>query len=137
MSHWATQYIGLPWEFGAAGPDKFDCWGFVRMAEKVHFGIDMPHVGYAADWHETANHLKVHPERANWNLVTTPSEGDVVMMARNRLPIHIGVWINANNTSGVLHCLEGSGVLFHAAKNLRMNGWGSLQYFRHKSCMKS
>lgn len=133
MSHWASQYIGRQWEFGKEGPDSYDCWGFVRHVQREHFAIEMPVIPYGTDWHETADHLAKHQERDNWNQIDKPQEGDVVMMARSRLPIHIGVWINANGTQGVLHCLQGAGVLFQPGKGLAACGWGHLQYYRRKA----
>ena len=133
MTHWAIPYIGRPWVFGAEGPESFDCWGFVRFVQREHFAISMPVIGYAQDWRETAHLLKEHEEFGHWNRVDVPEEGDVVLMARSRLPIHIGVWIKANQTEGVLHCLQGAGVLFQPGKALSSSGWGCLQFYRHKS----
>lgn len=130
MTHWAIQYIGLPWKYGAQGPTEFDCWGFVRHVEREHFGVDVPLIDYDDDWHVAARHLKEHPERVNWERMERPREGDLVMMARGRLPIHIGVYITANGKPGILHCLQGAGVVFNEMKSLRSAGWGALQYYR-------
>lgn len=136
MSHWALPYIGLPWVYGAAGPDAFDCWGFVRYVQEKHFAVHMPvipHEGNPSNWREAADLLANHDERQNWEQVAIPQEGDCVLMARARLPVHIGVWVAANGTAGVLHCLQGQGVLFQAARALPAAGWGHLLYYRHKA----
>lgn len=135
MSHWATQYIGRPWVYGKAGPDEFDCWGFVRYIQREHFGVEMPEVAVADrhDWRNSAQQLAEHDERKHWTRVVQPVEGDVVLMARNRLPTHIGLWVAANGTLGVLHCLEGAGVLYSPARALQAAGWGALQHYRHES----
>lgn len=132
MSHWAIDLIGKQWKLGEAGPDVFDCWGFVRYVQKHQFGIEVSDV--VVDNLKTAVHeLSKNAERENWVRVWTPMEGDLVMMARNKLPVHIGVWVAANGTTGVLHCVEGSGVLYNPARSLALVGWGGLQYYRHKS----
>lgn len=132
MNHWAGDLVGKPWAFGAQGPDVFDCWGFVRFVQKHHYQIEVPEIGYAHNVRETAKLLVNHTERDNWVQVKEPEDGDLVMMARNSRPMHIGVWIKANGTYGVLHCLEGIGVVFQAGRTLSISGWGSFQYFRHK-----
>ncbi len=138
MSHWALQYIGAPWQFGGRGPDTFDCWGFVAHVQRLHFGIEMPFIEVpdAEHWRQAAHLLEEHDERKNWEAVGIPQEGDCVLMARARLPVHIGVWIAANGTHGVLHCLQGHGVLFQPARALAVAGWGRLQYYRHVPAAK-
>lgn len=133
--HWATEYIGKPWQYAATGPDAYDCWGFVCAVQRDRFGIQMMDVEYDENWRTAANHLKQHDERRHWDQVEVKDahEGDVVLMARARLPIHIGIWIAANATEGVLHCLQGIGVTFTPSGSLRGQGWGSLQYFRRKA----
>lgn len=131
--HWATPLIGRPWEYGAQGPDAFDCWHFVRWVQREHFGIEMPTVEVPRSWEEAHRQIESHQERAKWQKVDgNPQEGDVVLMARNRIPVHIGVAINANGKSGVLHCVQNSGVVFQDPPGLRSAGWGSLTYFRRK-----
>lgn len=133
MTHWAIQYIGLPWAFGQAGPHAYDCWNFVRLVYNRHFNIDLPVVEYTADWKDSAKKLQDPEARREWRKVDKPQEGDAVMMARSRYPIHIGLWINANGTQGVLHCLERVGVHFTSQNLIRSSGWGSLEYYRHAS----
>lgn len=130
MNHWAVPYIGIPWAYGATGPDAFDCWNFVCHIQKTHFSIEMPKVDYNRDWHVAADHLANHEERQKWVRTELPLEGDVVMMARSRLPIHIGVFINANRTRGILHCADHQGVVFNPLGTLVGAGWGRLQYYR-------
>lgn len=130
MSHWATKFIGLPWAYGARGPHEFDCWNFVRHVQKDHFGIDMPEVDYHDDWKSAAENLSHHEERRNWTQVDKAQEGDVVLMARSRLPVHIGICITANRQSGVIHCVRGQGVVFQPFGSLTVAGWGSLQFYR-------
>lgn len=131
--HWAFDYVGKPWKFGGSGPDEFDCWGFVRWVQRHHYGIEMSDVEYKNDdWKDAARALNEDSERDSWSLVGIPGDGDLVLMARSRLPVHIGVWIKANGTEGILHCVQGVGVSFLRRRDLRLSGWGSFQYYTHK-----
>ena len=130
MSHWATELIGKPWEYGAQGPDAFDCWGFTRFVQRTHYGIEMPAVQVPEDWRQAREVLETHEERTRWAPVDVPADGDVVLMARNRIPLHVGVVVAANRATGVLHCFEPAGVVFQPPQALRATGWGRLTYYR-------
>lgn len=131
MSHWATPLIGKPWCYGARGPDAFDCWGFVQYVQRMHYGIELPEVLVPSAWPAVRDLLANHDEHKHWVKVPHPIDGDIVMMARNRVPVHIGIAIEANGGRGVLHCFEPSGVVYQPYPALRLGGWGGLTYFRH------
>jgi cell wall-associated NlpC family hydrolase len=134
MSHWATQYIGLPHVNGATGPEAFDCWGLVRHCQRERYDIELPHVQVLTeDLDAHVRMFRAHPEFRNWLEVSVPKDGDCVVMGRAREPAHIGMWIKANNTSGVLHACQGVGVVFQPMASLRASGWGLVRFYRHKS----
>lgn len=133
MSHWATRYIGKSWCYGAQGPDAYDCWNFVCEVQRTEYGINMPLIDYGQDQRLASFHMRENPELHNWNKIESPIEGDIVMMARAKIPAHIGVWIVANGKQGILHCLQGVGVVFQQASMITISGWGSLQYYRRKA----
>lgn len=129
MTHWAIDYVGLPWAFGAQGPEAYDCWNFVREVQKTHYGLELPTVEYTLDWRVAGRELEANAERDNWVQIDKPADGCVALMARSKLPVHIGVVIKANGRLGVLHCLQGAGVVFHLLTSLPGAGWGRLTYF--------
>jgi cell wall-associated NlpC family hydrolase len=131
MNHWAFNYMGLEHRRGATGPDAYDCLGFVTEIQRVRFGITMSPIDRSFEIADDAKVIRDHPERQQWVEVDKPQEGDVVLMARRKIPVHIGVWIQANGTVGVLHCVERAGVIFSTIPNLAIQGWGSVSFFRH------
>ena len=136
MSHWATPYIGTPWKFGATGPDAFDCWNFACHVQQEHFNIEMIEKAFNGDLRKSAQLLKTSEEKQRWVPVVKPEDGDLVLMARRINPIHIGVWISTKQSNGILHCVQGSGVIFQSVQNVKLHGFGSLVYYRHHTkCM--
>lgn len=134
QQHWAAELIGKPWRFGAQGPEDFDCWGLARYVQAQHYGIEMHALGYGyEEWKLAALAIDRAEERQHWQEVTTPADGDLVLMGRSKLPLHIGIWIRANKTFGVLHCLDRVGVMFSTDGALRLMGWRHLVFFRHNS----
>lgn len=132
MTHWAVQYIGRPWVNGAQGPDEFDCWGLVRFIQREHFGRTLPAVDIdAMDLRDVARALQAHDERANWSRAESPADGDAVLLAHARYPSHVGVWLDADG-GGLLHCVQGAGVIFNTLSALRLAGWGHIEFYRHK-----
>lgn len=130
MTHWAQNYIGRPWVAGASGSGSFDCWGLVRYVQKKHFNRELPIIApenYGVI--SCAREFRDHPERARWVDTITPIEGDVALMAHNRHPVHVGIWLNVDG-GGILHCLQGSGVVYQNVQSLKNAGWGRLNYFR-------
>lgn len=136
MTHWAAHYIGLPWQYGGSGPDAFDCWGFIRTVQREHFSVDIPAIPAPSTWGEAREAISNNEERQNWTRVLDPREGDLVLMARNRYPVHIGIFILANDTRGVLHCMQHSGVVFNSLPSLKVSGWGALTYYRRATCQQ-
>lgn len=131
MSHWATGYIGISWEYGAQGPDSYDCWNFVRHVQKTRFSIDVPVILYT-DQRDVSHQLQHNAELDRWTQTDSPIEGDIVMMARAKIPAHVGVWIKANGHEGILHCLQHVGVVFTRENAIRSHGWGQLKFYRRK-----
>ncbi len=124
-SHWAETYIGQAWEAGA-----HDCWAFFRAVQREQFGRAVPVVDVdAMDLRAVARAFDEHPERAHWQPVDVPAEGDAVLLAHARYPSHVGVWVDVDG-GGVLHCQRGDGVVFSRLSSLRISGWGRISYYR-------
>lgn len=124
--HWAADYIGDEWRAG-----EHDCWGFVRRVQRERYGREVPPFDVDAfNCLACARAVRDNPERSNWQQVGEPQEGDAVLLAHAKHPSHVGIWIDADG-GGVLHCVEGDGVVFQARKSLAACGWGRLEFYRH------
>lgn len=123
-----SQYIGIPWEAGAQGPDAYDCWAFFRMVQARHFGIDVPAV-VVQDYDDPrilVNLFRRHGENDRWVPVEKPVHGDGVIV---RNPLHAGVWLDVDG-GGVLHCARGCGVIFTRDSAWSMSGFGRREFRR-------
>ena len=108
-----SEYIGLPFD-----PIHFNCWHLVRLVQREQFGRDLPNMNISAhEHHIVMREFYNNPERHCWKRVDTPRHGSCVLMRRGRLASHIGVWLNLQD-GGILHNLEGMGVVFQRPINL-------------------
>ena len=121
---WASQYIGIPWVAGES-----DCWAFARRVWRERFGFDVPAVD--VDAHSrlaSSREFADHEEYVNWEPVEMPADGDAVMMGKNKWVSHIGVW--CAQAKGVVHSVEGIGVVFTKPPALQGMGLRVLGYYR-------
>lgn len=128
--HWAAAYIGLPYSRDATGPREFNCWSFFRHVQSERYGRDLPEIPHPHALFPLVRTFETHAERARWFRVAAPQDGDAVLMRRGRVPIHVGIWIGDVGAGGILHCAEGSGVVFQRLDALRFNGFEVEGYYR-------
>ena len=133
MSEFA-QYIGLPYERGAQGPDRYDCGGLVREVQTRHMGIPMPEV-IAPDYDDglaMVGLIRTQAEAQGWQAVSAPPKhGDIVVIRR---PYHVGVWLDIDG-GGVLHATRAAGVIWTPDAAWSVSGFGRREYLRHRSRM--
>jgi hypothetical protein len=130
QDHWAAPLIGLPWVAGTR-----DCWSFAREVWRDRFGWDVPPVDVdPASPLAARRAFAAAPEAEGWIPVARPSEGCAVLMARGQRPCHVGVWIEPQTetglTGGVLHAVEGQGVIFTRLSALAAMGWTVAGFWR-------
>ena len=122
--HWAVPLIGKPWEAGQQGPDAFDCWGLLAWVYKQQFNINLPRISVAeGDLRSQIKAFRAHPEHRHWQQVDSPKEGDALLLRQSRHPIHVGLWIETEGEAGVLHALQGAGVVFQTLNSLKLSSW--------------
>lgn len=131
MNTWVAKYIGLQWDMLGDGVDTFNCWTFVQVIQRVHFGRELPDIAAdAASNMSVARKCIAESKSSRWVAVPSPRDGDCVLMCRAEYPVHVGVWVSGSSKSGVLHCSRGLGVTFQGPLDLRASGWGKLTYYR-------
>ena len=129
--HWAQQYLGRPWAPGAAGPDRFDCWGLFRHVQRTHYGRDLPEI--LVDPLSVLSCVRAIDDQQHsglWQEVEHPQDGDAVVMAQGRIPTHIGIWIDVDG-GRVLHAQQGAGVIASSPQALTSMGWTHRRYYRY------
>lgn len=132
MSHWANDYIGLPWESGAQGPEAYDCYALVRHIQARFYGREMPMVQVDAhDPELVRSTFANHSERARWLVVDEPKDGDCVLVYRGGEIDHIGIYLELDG-GRVLHAMTHSGVVCTTLPVLKRLGWNPIEFYRFK-----
>jgi len=122
MTHWAEKYIGEPWIAG-----ENDCWSFARKVWREQFGIDVPMVDVdACSRIACSRAFQNHDERGSWIPVTAPQEGDAALIGKSTRPSHVGIFVE----NGVLHSVQGVGVVFSSLMALSLTGFHVLGWYR-------
>ena len=99
-----VEFIGKPFEYGARGPDKFDCWGLVQALLRKD-GIEVP------DYRSSSNIAKAAKlmEQAmvkEW--VPTEIKGGAILLIRVRgFAAHVGYVLG--NPNKFIHAWEDTG----------------------------
>ena len=123
-AHWAEDYIGLPWSTG------FTCWDFAVRIWAERFGWQVSPVDIEpADPRGVRRGFEAGGERARWQEVAHPCEGDGVLMGLGNRPCHVGVWLDLG---GVLHSIEGAGGIF--TPKARLGDLGYRQFGIYRRC---
>lgn len=132
MTHWATQYIGIPYERGATGPCSFDCLGFARYIQKTYFGRILPGDSEVPTSLLGTTHA-IHEAALSWHEEALPEEGDCVLLGRRNFATHVGIWVSPDTSKGVLHCVDGIGVIYQRKNELSVHGWPFIRFMRPRS----
>ena len=128
MTHWAQKYIGGKYVIGES-----DCWAFFRRLQSEQWGRQIPDVPIDI---ESARSIVDELERersdlSRWSPVSEPRDGDAVLLGRGRRPIHIGTYVDIDESGGVLHALEGIGVVYTPWHRLDASGWPRHWIYRY------
>ena len=110
MRHWAAPLIGKRWRLGATGPDEFDCWGLVQHVFKIRHGFEMPYIEHQT--RENFTNIRIAAKAGGWRTVDAPPQNDDIVMMRSVSKLHCGVVVSALSGLGVLHCIDGAGVVW-------------------------
>jgi len=118
--------VGKRYELGADGPDAYDCRGLLLHCQRTYFGKALPDLPMG---HEMRDLFAEQLASGAWEQVEQPRHGDAVLLRGGDHP-HVGVWLVCDGAAGVLHALEGVGVIWSPQPTLRMLGFSRVRYIR-------
>ena len=124
-----NKYIGLEWESGGRGPEKFDCWGLVLHILKNEYGVLINEKEYNIDAYDTKSVSRAYEHAINchnWQKVETPRDGDVVALSKNKRIHHAGIYVQ----NGCLHAMDHNNVIFNPINRLKFDGWNRIEFYR-------
>lgn len=128
IEHWAADYIGAPWVYGQS-----DCWHFARRVWRERFGIRVPPVIEDAGAPlKSRRAIRDSGEARDWTQVRDPQEGDGVLMAKGSRPCHVGIWVvfDPLGPGGILHSVEGAGVIYTDQAAVARLGYRIIGFYR-------
>lgn len=130
--HWAAPLIGKPYRELARGPDAFDCWGVNQYAWKELAGLDVPDVRLDAPraFRSVMETGRCSAGSIEAFEVKRPRELDAVYLTCRTHPHHVGLWIEPDPIGGVLHAIEGAGVVFQRRADLTAHGYSIVKFMR-------
>lgn len=123
-------FLGLPFKWGARGPEAYDCWGLVatlraRMGQPVpdDWGVPKCDVGAALAVFARES------ESQDWQSVPLGQHqpGDIIALSTHRRIHHVGLatpW-------GVIHAARGCGSVHQDLAGLRRAGYQLIQPYQY------
>jgi cell wall-associated NlpC family hydrolase len=123
------EYLNLPHKPGGIGPLEYDCWNLLRHLQKKYFGVTLPDAPIG-DEAACLALFKDKAESGEWQAVAKPEHGDCALLRGGTWP-HVGIYLDFDG-GGVLHAMEGSGVIWTRLPKLRSFGFGRTVYYRVK-----
>jgi cell wall-associated NlpC family hydrolase len=95
--------IGVPFEWGGRGPDKFDCYGLVMHLYREAHGVELP--DYMSPSNSTTAAIMMAKEMSLWKSVDQ-QVNSVVLIRVNSMAAHVGFVLNSSKFT---HTWEKSG----------------------------
>ncbi|TNC47473.1 hypothetical protein FHG66_16460 [Rubellimicrobium rubrum] len=122
-SPWVQSYVGLPYVLGVA-----ECGHRAALVWRERFGLHVSASPAFGDMAAAQNHIQDHLSGGDWLRVSSPLEGDAVIMWKGAHVSHVGVWIAPGY---VLHCTRRDGMVLTPEAELEHQGFPVYGYFRH------
>lgn len=128
---WLANLIGTPYESGAHGPDKFDCWGLLVYIYRNLLGIELP------DFFGFEN-IRDYPRKiekevfnsSDWEEIAEPEPFCGVAMSRSKVLHHVGIWLDINGGL-CFHAFDGAAVVAEPVHRLKANGFSRIIFLRY------
>jgi cell wall-associated NlpC family hydrolase len=107
LRDWAARVIGAPYAAGGESVTGFYCWGLVRAGVMAVFDVTL---GPDARTDSADTMRDAHAKGFRRHSILAVRDGDVVI-GRSQREVHVGMAVTLNGRRGVLHALEGVGVV--------------------------
>jgi cell wall-associated NlpC family hydrolase len=134
--HWSAALIGRPYAEHARGPQAFNCWGLLQWCWRERLGLAVPDVredaGAAFRSIMRDGRYAIDDIEAVEVPLRDARECDAIFMTSRQQPHHCGLWIAPGPRGGVLHAIEGAGVVFQRRPDLAAHGFSIVRALRLK-----
>lgn len=108
VTHWSSDFIGLPWAFAGRSRDGVDCWGLLWLVYRDALGIEV--ASYAGQTLDAPERNQIAALLANdrakspWVTVEAAREFDMAVFRRGGIESHIGI---VTAPGRMIHILQG------------------------------
>jgi cell wall-associated NlpC family hydrolase len=130
---WVLPVLNKPWKLGGRGPEEFDCFGLLLWVKRVYFGEDIPDFQSPGKVDIRAFVRLFEDGRGQgWEKVEKPLEGSAVALGKRNRIHHCGIFTTADRGL-VVHASDGARVRAQNLRQLRVEGWGLIEFYSFKS----
>lgn len=120
-----TGLVGKRYALGADGPDAYDCRGLLLHCQRTFFGKPLPELPMGQGMRDLFGEKLAS---GAWEQVERPEHGDAALLRGGDYP-HVGIWLTCVGP-GVLHALDGVGVIWSPQNTLRLLGFSRIRFIR-------
>ena len=124
--------LGTRYVLNSEDPSKgLDCWTATRLIQEKCFGRVLPRIAIqSADPRSYIKAVLEGEALLNWQRIETPVHGCIVELVRGTVPNHVGTYfeIPEFKVHGLVHCLNGAGMVFDPIMTLHAAGWRRFTY---------
>ena len=85
----SAKFIGVPYV-------DYDCWGIVKLFYKEVMGLDISILSDSNDFSNEEIDKIVNIQKNNYNKVSTPEFGDIIVLNMFGYSAHIGIYLYEN-----------------------------------------
>lgn len=121
-------YLGAPFEWGARGPNTFDCWGLVlAIREKLNLETPDEWAQIDNDFSYVTKTMMVEIQTSNWKQLSDPQHGCITMLSKNKAYHHAGIY----TPWGIFHTSKGFGAVIQELSTIKRNGYNLIHFYEY------
>lgn len=120
-------YLGKGYRRDGQGPDEWGCWYLLRHCLSEHFDTKLP-LAPLGDLRGCKELYSSRVRSGSWVAIKEPLHGSPTLMRGGREP-HVGLYLDIDG-GGILHSLEGVGVVFTTIQACHAMGFCDLKFYK-------